>query len=130
MPKFSKKSQKNLSECHTSLQRLFNKVIKHYDCTITDGHRGKKEQDMAYHKGWSKLKYPKSKHNKIPSLAADVVPYPIDYKNKIKLYHFGGYVKATADQLGIKIRWGGDWDSDKDLHDQDFMDLPHYELLI
>ena len=130
MPKFSKKSKQNLSECHPDLQKLFNEVIKYYDCTITDGHRGKEEQDMAYHKGWSKLKYPKSKHNKIPSFAIDVVPYPIDYKNKIKLYHFGGYVKATADQLEIKIRWGGDWDSDKDLHDQNFMDLPHYELLI
>lgn len=128
MPKFSARSRQNLSECHPDLQRLFNEVIKHYDCTVTDGHRGKEEQNKAYSKGWSKLKFPKSKHNKKPSLAADVVPYPINYKDKARLYHFGGYVLAVADQLGIKVRWGGNWDSDSELHDQSFFDLPHWEL--
>ena len=40
-----------------------------------------------------------------------------------------GYIQATADKLGIKIRWGGDWDSDGDLDDQTFMDLGHFELV-
>ena len=128
MPKFSKRSKQNLSECHPDLQKLFNEVIKHYDCTVTDGHREEKEQNYAYNKGWSKLKFPKSKHNKKPSLAADVVPYPINYQDKVRLYNFGGFVKGIASQMKIKIRWGGDWDSDTDLHDQNFMDLPHYEL--
>ena len=45
-----------------------------------------------------------------------------------KTYAFGGFVKGVASQKGIKIRWGGDWDSDNDLHDQNFIDLPHFEL--
>ena len=41
---------------------------------------------------------------------------------------FAGYVQGVAEQLGIKIRWGGDWDSDFDFKDQTFNDLVHFEL--
>ena len=30
---------------------------------------------------------------------------------------------------GIPLRWGGDWDVDTELKDNDFDDLPHFELL-
>jgi hypothetical protein len=30
--------------------------------------------------------------------------------------------------MGIGLRWGGDWDSDKDFSDQNFDDLVHWEL--
>ena len=38
-----------------------------------------------------------------------------------------GLVLGIAAVFGIKIRWGGDWDSDNDLNDQKFMDLAHFE---
>jgi len=63
-----------------------------------------------------------------PARAVDVVPYPIDWDDREGFYAFGGFVKGVASQKGIKIRWGGDWDSDNDLHDQNFIDLPHFEL--
>jgi hypothetical protein len=31
--------------------------------------------------------------------------------------------------MEVKLRWGGDWDSDKDTKDQNFNDLPHFELI-
>ena len=34
----------------------------------------------------------------------------------------------VAQDLDIPIRWGGDWDSDNNLNDQNFMDLVHFEL--
>ena len=129
MPIFGKRSKKNLSECHPDLQKLFNNVVKNYDCSVIEGHRGKEEQDKLYHGGKSKVKYPRSKHNKSPSLAADVVPYPIDWNDEIRFYHFVGYVKGVADKLGIKIRCGADWDGDNTFSDQTFHDLPHFELL-
>ena len=67
-------------------------------------------------------------HNNKPSLAIDVAPYPIDWDDKISFYHFVGYVKGTADQLGIKIRCGADWNCNNNLHDQTFFDLTHFEL--
>lgn len=42
---------------------------------------------------------------------------------------FAGYVMRVADELGIKLRYGGDWDGDKKTADQSFNDLPHYEIL-
>jgi hypothetical protein len=45
-------------------------------------------------------------------------------------YNFIGYVQGIADELGIKIRSGADWDMDNNFHDQSFMDLPHFELVL
>lgn len=68
-------------------------------------------------------------HNKTPSLAVDVAPWPIDWNDKNRFYHFAGRVQGIAQMFNIKIRWGGDWDSDNDLKDQNFYDLPHFELV-
>lgn len=126
--KFSKLSRQRLESCEIRLQDLFNEVQKTYDCTIICGHRGKEEQDRAVIAGTSKTAWPMSKHNHQPSRAVDVSPTPLDWNNKESFYHFAGYVLKTAEVMGIKIRWGGDWDSDHNLKDQNFFDLPHFEL--
>lgn len=88
-----------------------------------------------FHEGRSKLQFPHSKHNKNPSLAADVVPWfperpHIRWDDREAFYFFGGFVLGAAAKMGISVRWGGDWDRDEDLHDQSFFDLPHFELII
>jgi len=130
MPSFSKQSKERLATCHPDLQRLFNEVIKHYDCVVLEGHRGEAAQNAAFKAGNSKLKWPHGNHNKLPSLAVDVSPYPVDWKNSKRFYYFSGFVMGLANQMGIKIRWGGDWDSDKDLDDNGLVDLPHFELVL
>jgi hypothetical protein len=65
----------------------------------------------------------------MPSRAVDVAPYPIDWNDFKRFYHFAGIVRAVAHQRGVKIRWGGDWDSDFDFKDERFLDLPHFELV-
>ena len=136
MSKFSSKSLKLLDTCDTQLQFIFKEVIKHYDCTVLYGYRSKEEQDELFRLGRSKLEGGKSKHNKNPSLAVDVSPYPIpdnwgdkNWKERAKFYHFAGYVKAIADKMNIKIRWGGDWSSNNDFDDQSWDDLVHFEIL-
>ncbi len=130
MPQFGAKSAERLATCHPDLQRLFNEVIKHVDCTVICGHRTEEEQEEAFRTGKSKVRWPNGKHNKKPSEAADVVPFPIDWNDKMRFYHFIGFVRGIAVQMGIKIRSGGDWDSDFDLKDQNFFDLPHFELIL
>jgi len=120
MPKFSRKSKERLAQCDPELQLLFNEVIKHYDCTILEGHRGKQAQDSAHAMGKSQLRYPQSKHNKKPSLAVDAAPWPIDWRDINRFYEFAGFVKCMAIVLNIDITWGGDFKS--------FFDGPHYEL--
>ena len=128
MPKFSNASEEKLRQCHPDLQRLFHEVVKGFDCKIDCGHRSEEDQNEAYRTNHSSKKFPESLHNSLPSLAVDVLPYPVDWDNLKRFYFFGGYVKRTAELMGIDVRWGGDWDGDTVLNDQKFMDLPHYEI--
>jgi hypothetical protein len=129
MPTFSAESREKLESCDPRLQSVFNEVIKHFDCTIICGHRGQAEQHRAYMIGNSKLDWPNGEHNKLPSRAVDVMPYPIDWKDINRLCYFAGYVMAIAKTMGVKLRWGKDWDGDTDLNDQKFNDGPHFEVV-
>lgn len=129
MNSFSGKSQERLSTCHPDLQKLFNEVIKHYDCTVVCGHRGKDEQDEAVRTGQSKLAWPHSKHNSLPSKAVDVVPFPVDWKDLNRFFFFAGIVFTVAKQMNIKVRWGGDFNSDFNFKNDRFIDMPHWELV-
>jgi len=138
MPYYSQTSKNRLATCHTDLRVLFGHVIQNFDCTIVCGHRDKEAQDKAYAEGKSQLKYPCSKHNKIPSLAVDAAPYEatgIDW-TKSQMLFFAGYVKGIADQLyqsGVmshRIRLGADWNMNNDIDDENFLDAPHFELIM
>lgn len=129
MSRYSKKSEQKLSTCHPELQTLFAEVIKHVDCTILDGHRNKIRQNRLYNLGRSKVMYPDSSHNELPSMAVDAAAYPIDWNDLPRFYYFGGIVTGIAFEMGIQLRWGGDWDRDMQVKDQNFNDLPHFELI-
>jgi hypothetical protein len=120
MPKFSPKSLAKLNTCHPDLIKLFSEVIKTYDCTIICGHRGPEDQEQAFREGKSKLHYPESRHNSIPSEAVDVCPYPLKSWDHKPFTKFSNIVKETAKELGIEIEWGGDF--------KGFFDGPHIQL--
>jgi len=128
MPRFGKKSKERLNTCDEDLIALFNEVIKYFDCSVLEGYRGKEKQNKYFDEGKSKLKYPEGRHNKKPSNAVDVVPYPIDWDDRERMSYFAGFVKGVAFTMGIPIRWGGDWNNNNDLKDNNFDDLPHFEL--
>ncbi len=128
MPYFSNSSKVKLATCDGELRRLFEEVIHHFDCKIICGHRSQAAQNTAYNNGFSKLKWPESCHNDRPSQAIDVVPWPINWNDTDRMRFFAGFVLGIAHNMGIRVRWGGDWDSDTELSDQTFMDLPHFEL--
>lgn len=130
MPKFGSTSLSRLETCHPELQRLFNFVVGYVDCTVLCGHRTEDEQNRVYREGKSKLKFPHSKHNQLPSIAADVAPWPLDWYDLDRFYFFGGFVIACAIHLEINIRWGGDWNGNFNFKDQNFNDLPHFELIL
>ena len=128
MPKFGRKSRERLATCEGDLRMLFKEVIRHVDCSILEGHRGKDRQDSLYEEGKTKVKYPRGRHNASPSRAVDVVPYPVDWKDRERMTLFAGFVLGIASQMGINIRWGGDWDQDFEVKDNMFDDFPHFEL--
>jgi hypothetical protein len=120
MPTFSKRSLDNLGQCHPDLQDVAHEAIKHFDFTVICGHRGKAEQDKAVREGKSKAKWPTSKHNRKPALAFDAAPYPIDWNDRKRFDAMGAAMKKAAQTVGVKIKWGGDFES--------FYDGPHFEL--
>jgi len=128
MAKFSEKSLKRLESVQPLLRKVFLEVVKHFDCTVVCGYRDRTAQELAFETGKSKAHFGESPHNFVPALAVDVVPYPVDWLDLERMQYFAGYVMATAQQMGIDLRWGGDWDDDTHLSDNRFDDLPHFEL--
>jgi len=141
MPRYSEQSLKILEGADPKLQVLFRRVIKTFDNKILCAHRGEVDQNAAFtaRPQRSKLPWPLSKHNKKPSKAVDAVPYPVKWgeegtpeqrrKDIARFYFFAGAVLMAADELGIAVRWLGDADGDMDFNDQNFDDLPHFELI-
>ena len=106
MPKYnySKLSLKRMSECHPDLQKIALELIKEMDVTVLCGHRNKADQEKAFNSGASKKHWPNSKHNKTPSLAIDIAPYPIQWKNLEPYKEMRERIAKIAKRLGIKIR--------------------------
>ena len=126
--KWSQHSESRLITCKPDLIRLANEVIKYTNCTVLCGFRDKREQEKAFREGKSTVHFPYSMHNRYPSRAIDLAPWPLDWSDIRRFYYFGGFVVGVARELGIDIRYGGDWDGDMQVKDQNFNDLVHFEL--
>ena len=122
-------SEQRLRECDPKLQLIVRRVAVKIPLLVICGFRGKEDQDKAFSDGKSKLKWPQSKHNRMPSDAIDIATIPLDFSDEKSFAYLAGYMMATAHDLGIKLRWGGDWNSNGKTKDERFADLVHYELL-
>ena len=126
MPKFSQISRQRLSTCHPDLQAVCNELIKQYDFSVLEGFRGRAAQETAYKRGSSQVTWPHSAHNKTPSLAVDIAPYPIDWDN---IYRFNEMM-IRFDTIANMLRadgiirsdfiYSGKWSS--------LPDWPHVEI--
>lgn len=130
--RWSGNSRKQLETCTEDIQWLMTTVRDEVaDISILRGHRGQEAQDREFAEGNSKLRWPHGKHNSFPSTAVDFQPYPVP-ERKEKLWAALAYIAGRAIEIGkrrgLEVRWGGDWDSDGDLTDQNFDDLYHLEV--
>jgi len=139
MYSLSKTSAKNLVTCDNRLITLVHAVLEVMDVSVLYGHRSTKEQFELFQVGrqlidghWiivdkKEIKTYKdgitdlSKHNVKPSLAVDIAPYPIDWKDIERFKRMADVFLYKAQELRIKARWGGDF--------KDFKDYPHFELI-
>lgn len=120
---FSKRSLANLEGVHPDLRKVCDRAIElcqsvKIDFIITDGCRTIEEQRVFVATGKSKTMH--SRH--LGGMAIDYVAlidgrvtYDVDAMEEI-----ADLFKAAADELGIPIKWGGDWKT--------FKDTPHIEL--
>lgn len=112
-----------LGTAHPDLQRLIKLVSQYVDAGalkyagITDiavlcGYRDKAGQDKAFKDKASKLQWPKSKHNRMPSDAVDVVVYPVNYQDKSyakKMEVLHAFICGVAARIGVDL-FSIDWD--------------------
>jgi peptidoglycan LD-endopeptidase CwlK len=132
MPKFGKKSKERLEGVHPDIVRVLNSVIKYYDITILEGVRSMERQIELYNSGASKLDGVIRKSNHQTGKAVDISPWPVKFDDTKSFYYLAGLIKAESKKLGIRIRFGGDWNEDQRFSGRDpnqtFDDLVHYEV--
>jgi peptidoglycan L-alanyl-D-glutamate endopeptidase CwlK len=147
--KFSKTSRKRLQTCHPDLILIMNEALRasEIDFGIAEGHRPVERQKELYAKGRTQPGKivthidginDKGKHNYCPSLAVDVYAWvngKVSWESKDLNYLAGlfmgiAYELRKDELITHDIRWGGNWDMDGViLDDQSFDDLPHIEII-
>lgn len=138
MNRYSAASLDKLETCHEELVAVCQAVIPVYDHTIIWGIRLKEQQNVLYPVYTTKL-WPDSKHNSEDpdglSDAVDMAPWHvlvphIRWEAEREFVFLAGHMKQAAAAIGVKIRWGGDWDQDHDLYDLNKpFDLGHFERM-
>lgn len=134
---YGQSSMKKRDSCDPALIRVMDLGLKMspVDIAIVWGWRGQEVQDGLYRMGSSKVQFPDSMHNylvddKPNALAFDFGPWVngrIPWGDTHLFALVAGVFFGAAQQLSIKLRWGGDWDMDGLTIDQTFMDWGHLE---
>ena len=132
MRRWSAHSQKVFNSLDFRLKVLVMRLRDEVgDISLLYGYRDRETQNGMYENGVSKLKYPKSYHNKHPSLAVDFQPYPMptdDIMIHASLAYYAGHAMRIAREERFTIRWGGDWNENGILQDETFRDYYHIEI--
>jgi peptidoglycan L-alanyl-D-glutamate endopeptidase CwlK len=133
--KFGTASKKNMENIHPVLLDALHSAIAltPIDFKVICGHRDKETQNDHFEKGLSKVQWPYSEHNSVPSNAIDFIPLidskTVDWKDTHAFAVVAGVIMSCIIELGLTPRWGGDWDRDGSTRDQSFMDWGHIEVL-
>lgn len=129
--KLSKNSLAKLDGVNQALANVVKRAIEitTVDFAVVQGNRTQAEQNALYAQGRTKpgpvVTWTRNS-NHIGGRAVDLAPF---YKGKIEWDNDGKLglypkiataMKQAAKELGVKIKWGGDW--------QGTVDRPHFEL--
>ena len=141
MPQFGSASRAVLDTVRPELVKTLEIVVIEFDITALEGRRSWDRQAELLRQGKTTKGPGESRHNppKLPdgtedhdwlSDAVDVAPYPIDWKDAKRFIYMAGLIIGVGRTLGFNIRWGGNWDEDQVIiDDQSFDDLPHFEYV-
>ena len=125
----SNKSLAKLEGVHPRLVAVIKRAIQlsTQDFAVVQGVRTQAEQNTLYEQGrtkpgnivtWTR----NSKHIPVNGfgMAVDLCPYPIDWDTPSKFVNIASAVAKAAQELGVKIKWGGHFEKTKD--------MPHFQL--
>lgn len=137
--KLSARSLSRLEGVHPDLVRIVKRAIEitRQDFSVLEGVRTPERQAELYAQGRSKPGQivtwtMTSNHFKQADgygHAVDLVPYPLDWSDLKAFDAIAMAMFDAADELGLKIRWGADWDQDGNIREKGESDSPHFELV-
>ena len=136
--RFSQRSLKALEGVHPDLRNVVTKALdlSAVDFMVIEGVRTPERQRALYAQGRTKPG-PKvtwtlnSNHFRKADgygHAVDILPAPYDWKHTAPFDAVAKAMFEAADLLGVKIRWGADWDRDGNPRERGESDSPHFEL--
>lgn len=134
-------SRERLAGVHPQLVRVVERAIElsTVDFLVLEGVRTPQRQRELYAQGRTKpgpvvtwtLKSNHFVRADGYGHAVDLAPFPIDWEGPTRFPKFDAIAKAmfaAAEELGVRIRWGADWDQDGKARERGESDSPHFEL--
>lgn len=139
------RSSAQLNTLVSELRLVMNDALRYSEVPfqLVQGARTIEQQREYFQAGRSKIDPDKYADRKALYLAAKHVVGPeqplaravdiiIDLPGKTydvnHLCYVAGVVMSTARMRGVRLRWGGNFDRDKEILEQAFRDLPHFEI--
>lgn len=149
--KLSSTSLEKLSGVDPKLVNVVKRAIEltEVDFRVLEGVRSKEQAYINYGKGRTAaelsakgvpVKYAKPKESKVTWLnnplgskhisgkAVDLVPLPVDWNNLKAFDMVASAMFKAAKELGVKISWGADWNSNGVYREKGESDSPHFEI--
>jgi hypothetical protein len=156
---WGKSSQDKIAQLDPRLQHVLNHYITfaRHDSTIVEGRRTDEQCFINFGKGRTgaqclaggcPAKYAQPGLAKVTWLghalssnhrggkAVDLYPYPVslvlgrpDAEWMPLFKDIAEDMKKAAGEVGVKIRWGADWDGDGKTHERGETDNPHFEVV-
>lgn len=119
-----KRSTDNLRGVHPDLVEVVRRALElsPVDFTVIEGLRTRERQAELFKQGHTRTMNSRHFINDKTGFghAVDIVPLPVDWNNPKPFHLVANAMKEAAKELGVKITWGGDW--------RTFKDLPHYQI--
>lgn len=137
-------STNKLSTVHPKLRQVAIRALERspYDITIVHGWRGEEVQNALKASGASTKFFPDSRHNKSddpqvenPNQVSDAIDFApwidadIPWGETHIFAVIAGLMFAAASELGVTLRWGGDWDTDGNTKEHKLQDWGHMEIV-
>ena len=123
------RSRRRLEGVHHDIVRVVERAIEltEVDFTVLEGLRTEKRQErlVAIGNSWTM----KSRH--LTGHAVDLAPViggRIPWQDLSQFVLVSEAMFKAADELGVLIQWGGDWDLDGDWRDEKRFDGPHFQI--
>jgi peptidoglycan LD-endopeptidase CwlK len=130
------RSEKRLEGVNPTLISIVRRAAKRlpFSLFVVEGLRTKERQEHLYAQGRTKpgpkvTWTMKSKH--LDGRAVDLAPLihgAIDWKDLKKFDQIATAMIEAGKEVGVLVRWGGDWDMDGLPRERGESDSPHFEL--